>query len=151
MKAVSLIDWQLSRYCSPVADLLYHIFGNLSKEFRDQHFNTLLRTYHESLSEIVKRLGSDPQKLFTFDDLQSELQKYGDFALLCVPMITQVRLVKSENIAGLDSYAERFQNGEDVQFINDLDDETQAAFNKFVDGSVADLVEYGFVRLRHNN
>lgn len=148
MKAVSLIDWQLSRYCSPVADLLYHIFGNTTKEFRDSYLDTLLRTYHESLSEIVTRLGSDPQKLFSYDDLQSELQRHGEFALLCAPMIAQVRFVKSEDVSGLDDYAERVKNGEDVKFVNDFDEETQAEFDKFVNDAVVDLVERGYVQLK---
>lgn len=52
---VSLIDWQISRYASPVTDLLYYLFSCTTKELRDNHYDEFLRIYHESLSNHLKR------------------------------------------------------------------------------------------------
>lgn len=50
-----LIDWQISRYASPVTDLLYYLFSCIAKEIRDQHYDEFLKTYHQSLSAFLKR------------------------------------------------------------------------------------------------
>lgn len=50
-----LIDWQISRYASPVTDLLYYLFCCITKEIRDKHYDEFLKTYHQSLSAFLKR------------------------------------------------------------------------------------------------
>lgn len=52
---VCLIDWQITRYASPVTDLLYYLFSCIPKELRDSHYDTFLKVYHESLSNHLTR------------------------------------------------------------------------------------------------
>lgn len=52
---VCLIDWQLMRYASPVIDLLHFLFGCITNELRDGNYESFLKTYHESLSNHLKR------------------------------------------------------------------------------------------------
>lgn len=52
---VCLIDWQITRYASPVTDILYYIFGCVGTELRQSHYNIFLKTYHDSLSNHLKR------------------------------------------------------------------------------------------------
>lgn len=56
----------------------------------------MLQTYYESLSDIVRALGSNPDQLFTYADLKDELQKCGAFTFLTVPMLLKVSLFNSE-------------------------------------------------------
>lgn len=56
---VCLIDWQVTRYASPVTDLLYYLFSCIPKDLRDSHYDAFLRTYHESLSAHLKRFVID--------------------------------------------------------------------------------------------
>lgn len=141
-----MVDWQISRYSSPALDLLYNIFGATDKKFRDQHYEKLLEAYYASLSGIVSRLGSNPDKLFTFSDLKSELRKFGELALLCAPMIIQIRIANANDVRDLDDYSEAIENGEDADLLNEFDEDTQATFSKLVNDSIADLFEYGYIR-----
>lgn len=50
-----LLDFQISRYASPVLDLVFYIFCNTHQELRDQHYDSFLRVYHESLSKHLER------------------------------------------------------------------------------------------------
>lgn len=50
-----LIDWQVARYASPVTDILYYIFGCVSTELRQSHYDYFLREYHQSLSTFLRR------------------------------------------------------------------------------------------------
>lgn len=47
---VRFLDYQLTRYSSPVCDIVYYLFCCTSKELRDEHYETFLKIYHESLS-----------------------------------------------------------------------------------------------------
>lgn len=52
---VRLLDFQISRYASPVLDILYYIFCCTQKELRDQHYEGFLKVYHASLSKHLER------------------------------------------------------------------------------------------------
>lgn len=52
---VRLLDWQISRYSSPVLDLVYYIFCCTTKPIRDQCYDELIKTYHTSLSKMLTR------------------------------------------------------------------------------------------------
>lgn len=52
---IRLLDWQIARYSSPVCDLAYYIYGGTTKEFRDQYYDIILKTYHNSLSDFMRR------------------------------------------------------------------------------------------------
>lgn len=145
VKAISLLDWQVARYCSPVLDLLYNIFTTTDKAFRDQHFETLLSTYYASLSGMVRRLGSDPEQLFSYANLQAELRRCGDFALLYGPMVVRVTSAKAENIRDVDELSDALANGENVDLLTSFDEETQAIYSKLVNEIVADLDDYGYL------
>lgn len=145
-----MIDLQLSRYCSPVLDILYRIFGGTDKDFRDKYFEKLLKAYYASLSGMIRRLGSDPEKLFTFNDLLDELKEAGEFALLVAPMIHQVRLVDSADVANMDNFAVAIEKGEYVPFVQKFDDNTQIVFDDLMNGAVNDLLDYGYVQLQQN-
>lgn len=126
-------------------DLLYNIFSGTDKELRDEHFDTLLKTYHSSLRKTIQMLGSDPDKLYTFENFQMEMKKFGKFALLTGPMIIQIRVANAKDIRDLDDYSERVEKGEKSDLLNDYDEETQIAYSKQINDLVEDLFKYGYV------
>lgn len=56
---IQLIDWQLSWYASPVIDLVIFMFFSTTKQFRDQHYDELLKIYHASLTDLLTRLNEN--------------------------------------------------------------------------------------------
>lgn len=52
---VSLLDWQISRYVSPIVDIIYFIFNCTTKKLRDAHYDGFLKTYHKSLSKHITK------------------------------------------------------------------------------------------------
>lgn len=146
VKAVSFLDWQITRYCPAVLDFVYNVFQATDREFRKQHYETLLNTYYSSLSETIRKLGSDPDKMYSFQNFQDQLRKTGDFVLLCAPMLIQIRLAGAKDVNNLDEYAERVARGEDADLLNNFDEETQSAFEELVNGVVNDLFDYGYLQ-----
>lgn len=144
---MSFVDWQISRYCPPVLDFFYHVFTSTDKQFRDKHYGKLLETYYSSLSETIRKLGSDPSKLYTFENFQSQLRKFGRFVLLCGPFIIQLKVAGAKDIGNLDKYAESIDHDEETDLINQYDEQTQSEYSTLINGLLTDLVAYGYVQL----
>lgn len=53
---LSLLDWQTSRYTSPVIDIAYFMFCCTTKELRDAYYEEFQEIYHEALSAHIRRL-----------------------------------------------------------------------------------------------
>lgn len=142
------MDFQLSRYSPPVLDLLYNIFSSTDKQFRAKNYDELLKTYYSSLSSIIEKLGSDPKKLYSFENLQAQLRKYGEFALLCGPMVIQIKVANAKDIGNLDEYAELVEKGIEADLVNKYDEETQMEYSTLINDLVTDLVNYGYVKCK---
>lgn len=52
---ISLLDWQISRYSSPIIDIVYYMFCCTTKELRDDHYEEFLKIYHDSLTTHIQR------------------------------------------------------------------------------------------------
>lgn len=83
---IQVLDWATIGYVSPAYDLIHNIFNSTDKELRAKEYNNLIAIYYKSLSRTIKSLGSDPEKLFTFENLKEELKRYGNFALIVTPL-----------------------------------------------------------------
>lgn len=141
------VDWQISRYSSPVFDLLYNLFSSTDKKLRDKHFSDLLRLYYSSLSDFIRKLGSKPENLFTYDNLTQELQRFGRFALLTGPMIIQLLLASPDDIQDMDEYSEKIGTGASMDFVKDYPDDVKKIYSETINNVISDLIEYGFVKI----
>lgn len=74
-----MIDFQLARYSSPALDISFFVYSCTSQQLREKHYDDLLKAYHNSLSDMLRDLGSDPEELFSYADLQKELHEYARF------------------------------------------------------------------------
>lgn len=50
-----LIDWKLSKYCSPICDVVQFIFCSTTKQQRDVYYETFLKAYHESVTHQLTK------------------------------------------------------------------------------------------------
>lgn len=100
--AARMIDFQLARYSSPALDISFFMYSCTSQELREAHYDELLKAYHQSLSDMLLDLGSNPDQLFTFADLQKELQEFARFG--CGMGIESVpfSLLEEDEVSDLD-------------------------------------------------
>lgn len=141
-EAVRFLDWQVFRYGPPVTDLAQNLFTCTNKAIREKEFENLLRVYHDSVSKIVKLLGSNPDKLFTFDDLQGEFKKFGLYALFFGPMTIQVTLADTSEITNMDEYCEKVATGENRQeLITGLNETAQSEYGRRINEILEDMVD----------
>lgn len=139
------MDFQISYYGSPAFDILFHTFSSTRKELRDQSYTDLLRIYHSTLSETVRKLGSDPQKLFSFSDLMDELKAHGRFGLLMGVLLMAFVVTKPDEMRDMDEYIERYTKGENVNLFLTSGEDSDV-YTKVVNDLVGDIIAYGYVQ-----
>lgn len=142
---IKILDWQVIRYISPAIDLLYNIFTSTDKALRVKEYDNLLETYHNSLSHMMKQLGSNPDELFTLADLKDELKICGNYAFLLAPMLISVSLADSSEISNLDEVSDKIAEGETRhELITGLNDKAQQEYEKRLNDVVDDLIALGY-------
>ncbi|KAJ6632706.1 hypothetical protein Bhyg_16079 [Pseudolycoriella hygida] len=107
---ICLLDWQLARYSSPVLDISYFMFSSTDRKLREEHYDKLIKTYYNSLSNTITKLGSDPEKLFSFNDFLGELKRFSRYGLILAPVLLQIITSKPTDIPDMDEFAEQLQN-----------------------------------------
>lgn len=142
MRDVCFLDWQLSAYCSPVLDIHYFIHISTNKEIRDAEFLNLLKLYHDSLSENIEKLGSDPEQLFSFADLKSEMKKYGKYALLKAPLLMLFMVAEKDDIVDLDEFYEKMSEDKMVPLVHTFNAAKAANYSQRVNDFIDDLYRF---------
>lgn len=104
------------------------MFSSTDRKLREEHYDKLIKIYHNALSNTITKLGSDPEKLFSFNDLLGELKRFGRFGLLLAPILLQIITSKPDDIPDMDEFAEDMANNSKTM------DESIAAFGNM--GSV---------------
>nr|XP_021187406.2 uncharacterized protein LOC110374147 [Helicoverpa armigera] len=81
LKESMLIDYQMTRNTSPVADLLYFFFNCTHHYARVEYFNEWLDYYHSQLDNSLSNYGLKANYVYPRDQLDADLKRYGKFAL----------------------------------------------------------------------
>lgn len=56
---INLLDWQIAHLATtPTSDLVHYIFSSTTKELRDAHYDEFLNTYHDTLSNHMRKYAS---------------------------------------------------------------------------------------------
>ncbi|XP_069679895.1 uncharacterized protein [Periplaneta americana] len=87
---VAFLDFQLSRYASPVLDIAYFIFCCTDQTLRSKHYRHLLTKYYDTLAHFICQLGSDPQKLYPANVFKSIRRLVGTYDTNKAPLMRQL-------------------------------------------------------------
>lgn len=93
--AVSIVDWQLSSIRSPVFDISRFLFSVCRKKELDK-LEELLKYYYACFSEHLNKLGSDPEKLFSFSNFRRHWTKYSQFGIIGSSMTMKLAVLDEE-------------------------------------------------------
>lgn len=94
---MKLVDFQITRAGSPVYDLSYFFYTGGNEEIFDK-LEDYLKVYHDSLSTNIRQLGSDPEKLYPFKQLQDDWKRYGVFGALFSLILVKVKLLEQKDV-----------------------------------------------------
>ncbi|KAJ3666247.1 hypothetical protein Zmor_001700 [Zophobas morio] len=110
---VAILDWQTTKFASPVMDISYFIYVCASKEDLE-HFDELINIYYDSFSGYVKLLGSDPENIFPFSQFLTDFKLFEKHVIgpsdwcsdyrMCLPAgIPEEKLIKLLKHTDLDA------------------------------------------------
>lgn len=137
-----LLDFQLSRYASPVLDLMYLVYCCTTREWRQKFLDALLKEYHDELSCTLRRLGCDADELYPWDTMQAHLREFGKFGLGMALMTIPVFLAEADEIPDLD---EQFDSGKSTSEAFDMESKNAVQRNKRISDVIADMIERGWL------
>lgn len=76
-----MIDFQLARFASPALDISFFIYSCTTQELRENHYDELLKAYHNSLGEQLQVVGLDVENVFPYSALLEEMQQRASFGV----------------------------------------------------------------------
>ncbi|KAJ3638294.1 hypothetical protein MTP99_001680 [Tenebrio molitor] len=118
---VAILDWQVSRYSSPILDLSYYILGCISEK-ELEYLDEIFITYYHSFTDQLKQLGiDDPEVLYSLQQFLDEWKKYCKFGVMLAALVMKVSATDKDEVVDLDDFAEK---GEDISctFLNEIKD-----------------------------
>lgn len=100
---VVLLDWQITRHCSPLTDIAYLFFSGTDYDLRKNHFQELLDYYHNSLAKSLSYMDCDIEEHFpkaVFVEHQKKILPYGLFmSFMLLPAV----LGEAEDVPDMDA------------------------------------------------
>lgn len=92
-------------------------------------------------------LGSNPNELFTFENLNNEMKRCGNYALMLAPLIILVSQADSSEISNLDEMFDKAAEGEGtVDLITSLSGKGQQEYARRLNEVFEDIVNLGYYR-----
>lgn len=143
---IRILDWQTVGYTTPAIDVLFNLFISTDHKTRDNEFQNLLQLYHQTVSDTVRALGSDPAKLFKMEDLLTEMKRIGNIVLLVAPYYMQLCQANEAQLKQWNDICDDVpQKGDQQELFGLLSEDAQKAYAARLNDIVDDVVILGFV------
>ncbi|XP_046801334.1 uncharacterized protein LOC124418625 [Lucilia cuprina] len=141
-----LIDWQIMRYSSPIIDIMYFLMSCTTRDFRKQHFQKALEIYHCAVMEHIKKLGSNPEKLFARSAFNREFKNKGAIGLLFGMIVLPILTTKSEDVPDLEKLSEKISAGHSTDAMEaGFVGAKSSLFNERLRGIIMDSIDWNLI------
>lgn len=105
-----LVDFQLVRYVPAMTDVLQLIYLNtMSRAFREENEEELLRHYHEVLCETLRDNDKEIE-LVSFKEILQEYEEFRLFGLVTTTLYSPINLMEGKLCADLTKDSDGFTN-----------------------------------------
>lgn len=125
---------------SPADDFVMFLCSTTEKALRDEHYDEFLHIYHDSLSEIVRLCGSDPEKLFRFEDFVGTLSKYGDYGVAEAALTVSLMVAADDE----ETAAPETQEEGETNHYAGLNKHTEQLYKRRLEDVLDDARKYGW-------
>ncbi|KFB41198.1 AGAP013124-PA-like protein [Anopheles sinensis] len=142
---IILLDWQITRYVTPVLDLVYFLFCCTDEEFRRRHYDEMMSVYYNALSTLLEKLGHNPQEVFPRTALMRQLRRFGRFGILMAVFLVPMLCTRNEDLPDMDKAAEKFRETQNVDINHFTAHANKSAYHKRMSAVIRDIVRYGYL------
>lgn len=142
-----LLDWQASRYSSPILDFVHFVFACTDGILRSSHYDELVNTYHRSLKDLLDNLGGNTESQFSLKALYQQLKKFGKFGIIYSTLIIPMASVRNEVLQKSDLASEVTTNDGSNQLQSLLKQLSKGDDNSKVRmrAALVDGINYGYI------
>ncbi|XP_061717057.1 uncharacterized protein LOC133524916 [Cydia pomonella] len=144
-----MIDYQLSNESSPASDLLYLIFNCTDHATRLKHYQEWIDYYHENLDYSLKLHGLKANRIFSKDQLDADLRRYGKCMVILGVMLSSMLVRESKDVVDMkEMTADREKLVEDTIALMDvslLDVSTIVKIRERIMGIIDTALEFGLI------
>ncbi|KAI5640280.1 ecdysteroid kinase domain-containing protein [Phthorimaea operculella] len=147
-----IIDYQVSRVASPVADLLFSLLTCTDYEMRKQHYISWIDFYHSELAKCLYEFGLKVDFVYPRDQLDADLKRHAKMGLIRTILVA---LMLSRESAEAAKIIEKWENddGEEVSKdemfeiarIGAMSEKAHAKFKSKVEDLIDTCVEFGLI------
>ncbi|XP_058129492.1 uncharacterized protein LOC131271921 [Anopheles coustani] len=141
---IIILDWQLTRYVSPVLDLVYFLFCCTDEEFRRRHYDEMMSVYYNALSTLLEKLGHNPQEVFPRTALIRQLRRFGRFGILMAVFLVPLLCTRKEDLPDMNKAAE-MREAKNVEKNHFTANANKSAYHKRMSAVIRDIVRYGYL------
>lgn len=103
------VDYQMTRYCPPIQDVMSHLYLTTNRDTRTKYLSILLDLYYEELSRIVVSFGFDMEKVLSADEFQRSCYYMKSQGICQALFYAQINLCTFEERASIFSDPEKFE------------------------------------------
>lgn len=140
------MDWQFTRYDSPIFDLIHFIYACTDSELRNRHFDDLLYCYHGALCAQLMCYGIDGNELFSFKVMMQQLKIFGRYALKTAVFLVPYLFTDQENAPDMNELNRKINEGkwqaDDTYF--DVKHDIENEYVDRMSGILTDMNKRGF-------
>ncbi|KAG6797668.1 hypothetical protein HZU73_06988 [Apis mellifera caucasica] len=101
-RKVVMLDFQLARCTSPVLDVSPFIYVCTERSIWYENFDILLKFYYNELANAIHLLGSNPEKLYSWDTFMKEVKKKFIFGIIYAMELIPMSLLDPSEAFDLD-------------------------------------------------
>lgn len=95
-------------------------------------------------SKIV-RLGSDPQKVFSYEVMKEEFKKFGSYGIFVGSILVPLLNTDIETMPDFDFIAEHAETMNVSEYMFPISEEARPEFNKRIVGLFDDMAQFGYI------
>ncbi|KAI5640274.1 ecdysteroid kinase domain-containing protein [Phthorimaea operculella] len=154
-KAVSccIIDYQMSRINSPIADLLYAILNCTDHKTRKQHFMDWIDYYHTQLAKHLSEFDLKADYVYPRDQLDTDLKRHGKLSLATAALLATALSRESAEAEKFKDEMEKFDLHDEEKMMKEMlesgiaymSEKTQLVFKARLEGLIDTCLEFGLI------
>lgn len=144
-KKVCFIDWQASRFSSPVLDICFYVFSTTEQGLRQRHYEELLDIYYQSLEVTVRKLGSDPERLFPLEEFRKQLKTLSRYGVIMAPVLLQIITANPIDIPDLDAASKDLSEKGAEEMGLFITDRNVSVYEERIRGVIRDAVKLQYI------
>ncbi|XP_065361327.1 uncharacterized protein LOC135954987 [Calliphora vicina] len=121
--SAKLIDFQLSRYASPILDLVHYLYACTERDLRNKHFMEFMDIYHQTLTQHIQFYGLNIEEIYPKSIFLQQLKDFGIYGFCMAAFSIPFFISNTSELPDLDEVASAIR---EISSTENSDEEVEA-------------------------